>query len=959
MLTQLTKISLSAFFTILILYSNISAQTTGSISGTVVDAKDNTPLVGAQVKIVGTNKGAIVDDNGAYLILNVDVGTYELEASSLDYEPKKVKDLRVSVDSRVTQNFALALGGAISTDTIVIRSYRSGIEQTVSGKNVTEEQIENSGIRGIQNIASKVSGIVTDERGENINIRGSRSGENLVIIDGVVTSNPIDGVSNAFVPNSLISEIAVLTGGFGAEYGNALAGVINVTTKSGTDRYSGSMEAITDELSGNWLNTKSQGYNLYNITFGGPLIPTKGLSKVINFYGAVERQYLKVTSPSWIADDLFSDGIIPHSGTQLWSYSGRLNFNFSEIEGGNVPVNLKFGALVSDNHQRNFVQSWLKTNSGRNPLQLVRDNQFYGRLIHNVSNKLFYELQANYYKTTDETGDAFFLGNWFAYGDTLSNPELLAIQRSTGNLLQGTILNTDPTTGNVFPLSGRVFNRYTKKEIDYMGAKLDAYLGIQSKKYGEHEIKFGGEYRYHTLQKIDFFPAAIANNPIDTSTGRTQLNPQNLWFGRDVLLNSYGYDLRDQYGNQIVSGEDIEAKHPVVAAAYLRDKIIFNDFSVNAGVRMDVLDVGTDVLKDPKNIIGPDGELLSADDYTGSKASITFSPRLGFSFPVTDKTVFVAQYGRFIQIPPLDFLYINKLAFKYFFSNSVQNVAENSSLTPERLTSYEVGFKHEVSDRIDLGLSVYYKETRDQIGVTKIQGSATVPSGFALYANSDFSISRGLDFYLNMRRTNRLALDFAYTLLFASGLGSDPNSKFTLAQNAEGELPRFAFPLDYDQRHTGTLNADYRFGSKDVPEGFLGDVVANMGLNLLFGFNSGRPYTTRDLPRAPFGDDGTALSTKNQVYTKWNLRFDAKLDKSIKLFKTDLNFYVYALNIFNTELINSVFGSTGLPGDNGYLNTPTGNAANSLYKENFNMRIKKLANWGPPRQIRFGMKLSF
>jgi len=948
-----------AIFTILI-YSNINfAQTTGSISGTVIDSKDNSPLAGALIKIVGSNKGANADDNGSYLILNVEVGTYEVEASSIDYESKIIKDVRVSVDSRATLNFALSPKGAIETEVIKIEAYRSGIEQTEVGRLVTEEQIENSGIRGIQNIASKTAGIVTDERGENINIRGGRSSENLIIIDGVVTSNPIDGSSNAFVPNSLVSEIAVLTGGFGAEYGNALSGVINVTTKSGTERYSGSVEAITDEFTGDWLNTKSQGYNLYNITFGGPLIPTKSLSRIMNFYGAVERQYLKVTSPSWISDQLFSDGIIPHSGTQLWSYSGRLNFNFSEMKDSKIPIDLKFGALISDNHQRNFIQSWLKTNNARNPLQLIRDNQYYGRLIHNVSNKFFYELQANYYRTTDETGDAFFLGNWFAYGDTLSNPELLAIQRSTGNLLQGTLLSTDPNTGNVFPLSGRVFNRYTKKEIDYVGGKLDAYWGIQSKKYGEHEIKFGGEYRYHTLQKIDFSPVAVANNPIDTSTGRPQLNPQNLWFGRDVLLNSYGYDIRDQHGNQIVSNEDIDAKHPIVAAAYFRDKIIFKDFTVNAGLRMDVLDVGTDVLKDPKNIIGADGELLTSDDYTNSKASITFSPRLGFSFPVTDKTVFVAQYGRFIQIPPLDFLYINKLAFKYFFSNSIQNVAENSSLSPERLTSYEVGFKQQVSNTLDLGLSAYYKETRDQIGVTKIQGSSTVPSGFALYANSDFSISRGLDFYINMRRTNRLALDFAYTLLFASGLGSDPNSKFVLAQNSGSELPKFAFPLDYDQRHTGTLNADYRFGSMDVSKGFWGRVLSNMGLNVLFSFNSGRPYTTRQLPRIPFGDDGSALSTKNQVYTNWNLRLDAKLDKTFEIFKTNLNFYIYALNIFNTELINQVYGSTGLPGDNGYLNTPTGNAANRVYKENFNLRIKTITNWGPPRQVRFGVKLNF
>lgn len=956
------KISLAVLLTILaaqFIFTNGFSQTTGSIAGKVVDAKDNSPLTGAVIKILGTSKGAVVDDEGSYLILNVDVGTYEVEASFLDYKAKKVSDVKVSVDSRVTVNFSMERVNAVSTDTIEITAEKSGIEIQESGRLVTEEQIENTGIRGVQNIAAKTAGIVTDERGDNINIRGGRSSSNLVIVDGVVTSNPIDGTSNAFVPNSLMQEIAVLTGGFGAEYGNALDGVINVTTKSGTDIYTGSMEAITDEFSGNWNDTRSQGYNLYNVTLGGPLVPTKGLAKVMNFYGAIERQFLGVQSPSWISQQLFSNGITPNAGAQLWSYNARLNVNLSEIKNKKIPVDLKFGALISDLHQRNFIQSWLKTNSGRNPLQMIRDNQYFGRIIHNVSSKLFYELQFNYYKTSDETGDPFFMGNWFAYGDTSMNQTLLEIQRATGSQLQGTILSTDPSTGNVFPLNGRVFNRYTKKEVDYLGGKLDAYWGIQSKKYGDHEIKLGGEYRYHSLQKIDFFPATVANNPIDPNTGKTQLNPQSLWFGRDVLLNSYGYDIRDQYGNQIVSNEDIDSKHPIVAAAYIRDKVMFNDFTVNAGLRMDILDVGTDVLKNPKDLIGADGELLTTDDYTASEPSVTFSPRLGFSFPVTDKTIFIAQYGKFVQIPPLDFLYINKLAFKYFFTNSVQNVAENSSLKPEKLTSYEIGFRQEVNNYINLGLTAYYKETRDQIGVTRILGSSTVPSGYALFANSDFSISRGLDFYLSMRRMNRLALDFSYTLLFASGLGEDPNAKFTLANNPDGELPRFAFPLEYDQRHTGNINADYRFGSTDVPKGFWGDVLSNMGLNILFSFNSGRPYTARELPRNPFGDDGTAISTKNQVYNGWNMRLDAKLDKTFKIFKSDLNVYIYAINIANSELVNGVYGSTGLPGDNGYLNTPTGNAASQTYKENFNLRVKTLTNWGPPRQIRFGARFSF
>ncbi len=534
-------------------------------------------------------------------------------------------------------------------------------------------------------------------------------------------------------------------------------------------------------------------------------------------------------------------------------------------------------------------------------------------------------------------------------------PGLAPSQHGSG---QGTTLATDPNTGNVFAAPYTVYNRYTKFDISYIGGKLDATWAINTKKYGDHELKFGGEYRYNTLKKIDFFPAATANNPKD-SLGNLQTNPQNLWFGRDVLLNSYGYDVRDQYGNQIVSGDDINPKHPIIGAFYVRDKVDFQFFTANLGVRIDYLNVNTDVLKDPYVLIGSTGQLLSDDVYQKSKANINVSPRLGFSFPVTENTIFVANYGKFIQMPDLQYLYINKLAFKGYFQNSVQNIAENSDLVPEKLTSYEIGFKQKVSDVVDFGVTAYYRETKDEIGTNRINGSSTVPSAYAIYANTDFSSSKGLDFYFSLRRTNRVAVDVSYTLLYASGVGSDPNSKAIIA-TAGSSFPKFQFPADYDQRHTGNINIDYRFGGdNDVPKGWLGQVLKYAGLNVLFKFNSGRPYTARLLPSSAFNDDGQPLTTHNQVYRGWNLDFDLKLDKGFNIWKTRWDAYIYVINLFNSELVESVYGSTGLPGDNGYLLTPTGSASPQVFKDNFNERIKNIGNWGSPRQIRFGLKMNF
>lgn len=947
------KFATLSLIVVLFLSANISyAQTTGSIEGKVIDAKDNSPLIGATVKIDGKALGAATDENGTYVILNVDVGEYTVTASYVGYDDQKQTGIRVSVDQKTKVNFGLTVSG-VTTEVITIEGVRKGIDVEQSGRLIDKQQIENSGIKNLNTIVSKTAGVVTDERGGSINIRGGRSSENLIIVDGVATSNPLDGSSTGFVSTSLIQEISVLTGGFGAEYGNALSGIINVSTRGGSDRYTGNLEAVSDFAAGKWIGSQSYGYNLYNFSFGGPLIPVKSLSRVINFYGGVERQYLQDQGPSWIADKITSDGILPANWKKLWSTNVRLTIDFSQMNNGKgAPLTFKSGMNITNDLYRTLGTSNVNLlyNVERTRITQADDYQFYGRIVHNVSNKFFYELQGNYYKTKSEFGDPLFFNNIFLYGDIATNPGLR--QQGAGTL------GRDAT--GLFNLPGSINDSYRKTDVSYFGGKLDATYALITKNTGNHEIKFGGEYRYNTLRKLQLFPSAVSGQSIDLNGGLSN-PPASLWIsGSGARLRSYGYDVVDQFGNQIISTSDAQPKHPIIGAFYIRDKADFSDFTFNGGIRIDYLDVNDLVLND-KNIIrtpGSSGDVLTPDLYSQSKANISVSPRLGFSFPVTDKTIFVAQYGKFVQLPTLDQLYLSRDAFAQFFAASVQDIAENPSLKPEKLTSYEVGIKQQVGDYVNMGVTAYYKETKDQIGASRVFASETVPQGYTIYDNVDFSVSRGLDFYLSLRRMNRLAVDISYTLLYASGTGSSPNTNVGLI-NGSFDLPNFTYPLNYDQRHTGSVNLDYRFGGdEDVPHNFMGQVLKNMGLNMLFSFNSGRPYTKRNLPGAPLGS-GSAISGPNQVYSNWNLLLDAKLDKTFSIWKTNMNAYIYITNLLNTEIINNVYESTGLPGDDGFLTTPQVSNHTPEYANGYRIRLSNYTNWGAPRQVRFGLKLNF
>ncbi len=928
--------------------------TTGKITGKVIDGKDKGPLVGATIKIDGTNLGANSDENGEYTILNVDVGNYSVTASYIGYDPQTIKDVRVSADLTTRVDFALKITGEIVTEEIEIVGKRNAISPDQSGKIIGQEFIDNSGLRGIENIASTTAGVVQDERGNNINVRGGRNNETAIIIDGVLTTNPLDGGSTSFVSNSVLEEMSVLTGGFSAEYGNVLSGVINVTTKGGTDKYSGTIEGITDEIVSNDV---SQGYNVYNLSFGGPLIPSKKLSRFINFYGGFERDWSLVYNPAWIADQLqLSNNVLPNYKMGRWSGNGKLNVDLQELD-KKLPIQLKFGTSIASTDRQGWIQSYLMFNSARNPLIEENSNQYYGKINHQISSKLFYELQFNYFDAKYEEGDPNFRGDMFSYGDP---------SKVVGLQTPGGAIGFDEY--GVFAKYNRVRNYYEKSNTSYWGGTLNLTSQLKN-----NEIKFGGEYKYHSIRYLDLRPVGLYN----TKSG-TEADQLSAFYGGIGLANAYGYGAVYNPSLGYIEVKDLDdgvdgTKHPIIGALYLQDKVEFKDFTLNAGIRWDYLDANSWRVKDISNIAGSNGTVGPEDFADDSEPTSAFSPRLGLSFPVTNNTIFHAQYGKFIQLPQLEYLYNGRKNLEYWVNSAgFSGSFGNPNLEPERTTSYEIGVKQQVGDRISVDVTAYYKETEDLIGIKKYP---QLPNQVQVYENQDYGTIRGLDLAIDMRRTSRLALNIALGIAFASGTGSDPNSAATAAWLGTRQ-PKLTSPLDYDQRWTGVINADYRFGKTDVPKGFLGEVLSQFGVNLLYNFNSGRPYSIKSNSLDPFASTGagaTLLSPINGAYGPWNNRLDLKVDKTFSFWKLDLNAYVYIINLLNSELVSGVWDGSGEPGSTGYLNSDAGKTtiasfnnpngapptSSEEYVRRYSLRSMDVGNYGPPRQYRFGLKLNF
>ncbi len=249
----------------------VFAQNTGKVSGVVTDADTGDTIPGAQVVVVGTTLGAITDVDGNYFIIGVPVGSHDVQARFVGYNPATVSG--VTVSSGYTQEVNFALSEGVELGEIVVEYERPLIQKDAVGvpKIVDAEEIVNLPVRGAANVAAIQAGVVSEEGTGTLNVRGGRGAEVTYYIDGVKV------VGTAALPQSAVQEQEMIIGNISARYGDAMSGIINITTKSGSPKFFGSFEGITSE------SLDDFGYNLASVALGGPV-----MGESVNFFFAAE-----------------------------------------------------------------------------------------------------------------------------------------------------------------------------------------------------------------------------------------------------------------------------------------------------------------------------------------------------------------------------------------------------------------------------------------------------------------------------------------------------------------------------------------------------------------------------------------------------------------------------------------------------------------------------------------------
>ncbi|RKY56429.1 MAG: hypothetical protein DRP93_01410 [Candidatus Neomarinimicrobiota bacterium] len=997
------KLVVAVIAILMILPMCVFAQATGKLVGVVTDAKTNEPLAGANVLLEGTVLGAAANADGSFIILNVPVGSYDVSASIISH--KKLTIQKVRVLSSVTTELKFELEeSVIAGQEVTVVAERKLFEKSVTSSvsMTTSDELENIPVRGVANVIANMAGVVAQDG--QIHIRGGRPHEVKFLVGGVSTSLVTSNTNAMTIIHDAIEEIQVFAGGYTADMGNANAGIVKTELKSGGSEIHGSIEGRTDgfrdpALGQKVLGTYNYGHNTLIASIGGPI--TKKVrffvagqyegekdsevrfSEGYEFLGMVNDNPNNPSNTDTV-DLVYADGYTPHAGQVTYALNGSLTID--------TPTRLRF----------DFLHDWTKYDRTYNApvmLNTLNNRTYYyttpTTLITAKATKLFtntayINAKVSYFRYQRELNDPYFGNDWTQWYDSAAVSEYTdsaVTYRNAYRPQYNYIINGFPIERDGEPL-----NIYSNLEQTYVGLNLD-YVNQINK---HHELKIGADLKRHTVRQYSVAPAAMiyAGEPgsVDgyTQYGCLDSIPIATWI-QNAGINAYGFDA---YGNETTAktvyadGTYIDGpKHPLEFATYLMDKIEYKDLIINLGLRFDYYDTDDRELVDPANpAVDPNTAMLADSAWVKKAPSLNLSPRIGFSFPINDKTVFYLNYGQFVQMPRLNEVYFSSYTYArqivrqgYYFINPV-----GFGLDPLHTTSYEVGFRREISDFAAFDLTAFYKNVKGLIEVVKqlpTPGSS-IPGYYDRFENGDFATQKGVEVRLNMRRTNRLAGSINYTLTMAEGTASNSTAAHgALYMNTI--MPSTINPLDFSQMHTGAINLDYRFGDNDG-----GFILENMGANLLIGFSSGHPFTRVDVLVGGQADPYTAGidymdDTRNRLAiepigsstTPWQFTTDLRLDKSFKLGTLDANVFVMVTNLFNRKNVVNVYEFTGNAEDDGFLTDPVRSAttiANNGGQDYIDMYtainlVNGQAYWdnigrelyGNPRQINFGVRLSF
>jgi outer membrane receptor protein involved in Fe transport len=480
---------------------------------------------------------------------------------------------------------------------------------------------------------------------------------------------------------------------------------------------------------------------------------------------------------------------------------------------------------------------------------------------------------------------------------------------------QGTLTLTHTVTGNFF---------YDLR-LSYFTQSY--YSGIDK---DTSEYISSGQYQYLDIGTgFEFYAKADPPELTDSRTKTMDIKADAVWqfnnineirfgtaFKQHKLDLFYIYDPKRNFPYLNDYSTD-----PFEAAAYIQDKVEFPFLIINIGLRFDYMNANAEFRSNP----------LSSQSVIKVKPRTQFSPRIGIAHPISDRTKLHFAYGHFFQNPEFQYLFENK----QYDLNVREPLFGQASLDAQRTIAYEVGVSHQLSDRIAVNLTAYYKDVTGLIGTRYyfpyVDGRYT---GYTLYVNEDYANIKGFEINMDIRPDRYFSGGITYTYSVAKGSASSETEQYPGTQESTQ-----LYYLDFDKTHLLNFTGTYTIPAGEGPQLFGSYIFQDMDFSLIGRINSGYPYT-------PSGRD-IGFVEKNSLRMPSTYSIDLMIGKEINLTgKYQLRIFAEILNLTSHRNVRYVYGDTGDPEF-----TYEGNHSEEYMKDP--------SNYGPPRSVRLGASVKF
>ena len=440
----------------------LSAQNNGgAIKVTLVDKKNPKESIPFANVVVYNGKTQVAvgttDMDGNVMIKPLNAGKYNIKAVYVGYQPQQVNDVVVTNEKTAYVNIALSNEGGVNLQEVVVVEYAVPLidPDTKSGGTIDRESYQNMAAKDVNSVISTQAGVILTDNGSgtSIQVRGSRSGNTNVFVDG----ERAIGTTN--MPQGAVEQMSVMLGGLPAQYGDVTGGAVSITTRGTQPKWFGGVELISSQL------TDPYGYNFGGFSLGGPLVSRKdttaenGKKPIIGFFMAGQGVYQKdprpwaggipqvksdklaqleqnpiqynaanntyYTAASFLTqNDLTTSKVRPNVANTQISLAPKIDFEITP----NLRITL--GGNLDYNKYHTFVQEYSLLNSQHNPQVIESTYRGYLRLTQKfgsqnstdqeksqaVIKRAYFSFQAGYQKYKYTQQDEQFKDNFFSYG---------------------------------------------------------------------------------------------------------------------------------------------------------------------------------------------------------------------------------------------------------------------------------------------------------------------------------------------------------------------------------------------------------------------------------------------------------------------------------------------------------------------------------------------------------------